>query len=215
MKDSKKISETTSINSSQLVFLKKQFQNFGNEDIFNDQGHIIGEIVISFLNLNKKFKIIDLNTKEFISIERKNKLFSKIYYLKKQNDEIIAYIKKNRLSLYPSKIWLKLSPRRNKFIAIGNFKKFNYTIVDFKNNKIVAKVNNIEKKQAPPKIIQNISVKYYYLKLINLKVENILMIAFTICINLLNNPHFGASDLAGPERKFARLRPFGPGRNLN
>jgi uncharacterized protein YxjI len=203
MSDSKKI---------HIVFLKKKFENFGSEEILNEKGQIIGYIIISFLKLNKYFKIKDLTTKEIIAIEKKNNILYTIYNLKDKNDELIANIRKNRFSKSPSKIWYK--SKTDEFYAYGDFRRYNYDIFNLNDN-IIAKVNKIEKIENIPKKIQKTPQTYYCLNFNSSYLENILIIAFVICINFLNNPSLGISDLMSFERKIARMRPFGPGKNLN
>ncbi|MFX1504226.1 MAG: LURP-one-related family protein [Promethearchaeota archaeon] len=203
MSDSKKI---------HIVFLKKRIESFGNEEILNEKGKIIGTIIISFLKLNKYFKIQDLNTKKIIAIEKKNNIMNTIYNLKDKNDDLIATIRKNRFSKYPSKIWYK--SKTNEFYAYGDFRRYIYNIFNL-NDHIIAKVNKIEKVENIPKKIQKSPQSYYCLNFNSSYLEKILIIAFVICINILNNPSLGISDLMSFERKIARMRPFGPGKNLN
>ena len=215
MKSSKKTLDPTTIKRNSTVFLKKNFENFGCEVIFNEIGQVIGKIIIPFLNLNKIFKIKDINSKKVIVIEKKNKLLSKICYLKENNEKIIASVRKSRFKTKPSKIWLRHDSKNKKYYAIGDFKQFKYEIINSTDNKIIATVIDTDKKEFLPKNKQKILQNYCCIKLFNLKGVNILIMAFIICINLLNHLSSGISDLAGFERKIARLRPFGPGKNLN
>ncbi|MFW9972878.1 MAG: hypothetical protein ACFFDF_22015 [Candidatus Odinarchaeota archaeon] len=215
MNSLEKIPNPASPKEDNLVFLKKKFENFGSEEILNEQGQVIGNIILSFQKLNKNFKIRDLFTNKVIFIEKTYKLFSTICYLKEKNSGIIAIIKKKKLSMHPSKIWFKNSSNINDYYAFGDFKQFNYQIINTINNNIVAKVNEIDKKKIIPKNIEEAPQEYFSIYFIQSDLNNFLIIAFIICINILNKSLLNVSDIMGFERKIARLRPFGPGKNLN
>ncbi len=214
MNNSRAPTKKTTYETDFKVLIKKTYENFGYQDILNENGLIIGKISIPFLNLNKILKIQELDTQEIIFIKIKDKILTKICYLKDSSETLIASIRKKRFLSYPSKIWLKNGSKRKKYCAIGDFKNYKYRIID-NDNEIVGEINTLENSEDRKKVIQDNTINYYSLKLFNSKYKKILIVASTICLNIINNPYFGVTDLTGFERRIARLRPFGPGKNLN
>jgi len=93
-------------------------------------------------------------------------------------------------------------------LAVGKLKKWAYKIINNTNNQVIGSV--IELKSSTLKIFNNkVKERYYYLKLKKYDEYSIIILGFVLCINNLN--YNGISNIAGFERRIARLRPFGPG----
>lgn len=199
----------------ECVFLKKQFDSFGDEEILNELGQIIGKIEIPFFKLNRNLKIRDLVNNKTIIVERKNNLFFKIRELKNHSGELFAKIRMARIPFFSSKITFADNKGKKQYVATGDFKYWNYKIINTSNNAIIAKIKVPKMKNS---LIQKLKLSlsdFYYLKIINKNIEKINIISFAISINNFVHNSQGISDIAGFERRIARLRPFGPGRSLN
>ncbi len=198
-----------------FAILKKQFENFGSEDIINELGQIIGKIFIPFFNPNKKLKIQDLINNKIIVIEDKKSSFYKRQYLKDKTNNIIGKIKKKK-SLFPiSKIYIENSFGNTDYTAVGDFRHWNYEIINISDDELIARVKKVNGKNSLTRKLHLNSFNYYSIEFVNQTIEKITIIGFVISINTLRYRFHGVSDIAGIERRIARLRPFGPGKSLN
>jgi hypothetical protein len=211
---SQDLGETSKKNNGN-VLLKKFFKHFGYEKIVNELGQVIGKVELPLLRSNKNLKILDIINNKEISIIGKNNLFYKTQQLENYSNEIVAKIRLIRIPFFNSKIIFFDKKEKRKYVAIGDFKNWNYKIIDISNNVCIAKLKLPKLEKFIP---QNLKLRlndYYSLQIFNMKIEKIKIISFAICITNFYSSISGISNVAGFERQIARLRPFGPGRSLN
>jgi len=198
-----------------FAILKKQFENFGSEDILNEFGQIIGKIIIPFYNPNKNLTIQDLIIDKAILIKGKKSLFYKRQDLRDKTNKIIGKIKKKKSLIPISKIYIKNSYGNIDYTAVGDFRSWNYEIINISDDKLIARVKRMNEKSSITQKLHLNYNNYYFIEFLNQAIENITIIGFVISINNLIYKFHGISDIAGIERRIARLRPFGPGKSLN
>ncbi len=197
------------------VILKKQQEEFGSQDILNEFGQVIGKLKLDFLRLNKILEIPNAQDNKIIIIESRKNLFSKNQLLRDKNNIITGKIKKRRFFSSTSKIYLKDKVENKEYLAIGDFINVDYKIIDVSENKLIAKVKSVSKKNL---IAQNFDIvlkNHYCIEFVKPKNEKLIIISFAISINNIVSKFHWLSDVSGFVRRIIRLRPFGPGRTLN
>ncbi|MFX1328203.1 MAG: LURP-one-related family protein [Promethearchaeota archaeon] len=197
------------------VILNKQFEDFRNEEIINEFGQIIGKIKTNLFTQNKKLEFQDLKNENFFFLERKNSFLYKSYILKGQAGKIIGTVKKKRFLIKSSRIKLEIDKESKHYTAMGDFKNWNYKIIDTSNNKIAAKVKIYEEELSSIYDLDINSSNCFLLEFINKNIDKFIIASFVISINDLIHYQRNLSDIFGIERRIARLRPFGPGKSLN
>ncbi len=209
-----KSKESTKENYNYII-LKKFFDEFGSQDIINEFNQVIGKINFNLFKLNRNLEIQDLRSNKLITIEIKNTLFSTNLLSKYENGDIFGKIKISKLLLPRSIIYIMNKNGDKQYSAIGDLKRWNYKIMNLSNDEIIAKIRDVNEKNT---LIQNLHIvfgKYYCIEFINQTIEKIKIMCFIITLNFLMNKVNKISDIAGIERRIARLRPFGPGKSLN
>lgn len=198
--------------NSYYYFLKKVHEEFGPEEIKDEDKEIIGIIKYSINNFKKKIiEIQDINGKNLVILKFQKVFFSTVLDLYDDSENLIARIKKEKFSFLNPKIFLENIYGTKKYIALGNLKNWTFKIIDASKNKIVAEVKNNDIKQiSSSKKILKIQ-EYYCLKINNAKSNSLILLSFTIAINNIFHTISGLTNITGIERKVARLRPFGPG----
>ncbi len=197
-----------------FAIIKKKFDNFGSENILNEFGHILCKVKIPFFNPYKNLQVQDLNNSNIVFIQEKNSMFYKRKILRDRSNKFIAKITKNKI-LFTSKMFIKGSNKNTSFKVLGDLKQGTYKIFFASNSEILVKVkmmtimNNLSKK------LQINSANYYSIEFFNQNIEKLTIISYVISINSLVYKLHRISDIAGFERRIARLRPFGPGKTLN
>ncbi len=211
MKDSNQ--NPMDISKENYIFIKKQFKNFGFEEIIDGFGQVIGKVSVSFFTLSKNITVQDLIVKKTMKIESKNSFFYKFLNIKDISGNLVAKIKKKKFSFTHSRLRFEKQIKNTDIVAVGNFKKSDYEILNSSDNQLIAYVKNNCKIKS---VRQDLDFSSYNcLEIINNKIERILLICFIISINNFTSRFYRVSDLTGFERKIARLRPFGPGKSLN
>ncbi|MFW9946852.1 MAG: hypothetical protein ACFFDX_08505, partial [Candidatus Odinarchaeota archaeon] len=160
-------------------FLKKRYDNFGNEGIMNSKGQTIAKIKFPLYNSNHIVEIQDLIGKStyFIDIYREG--FLKNYNFQDSSGNKLAKIRNPLLSA--NKAYLLINKTKKKFLAVGKLKKWTYNIISNTNNQIIGSVIEL----APSELNNEIKKQYYCLKLKNYNEYSIIILGFVICINNL------------------------------
>ena len=179
-------------------FLKKKFENFGNEEINNKKGQTIAKVKFPLYGTTHIIEIQDLIGQSTYFIDRGG-LF-KNYTFRDSSNNILARVSKPLLSA--NKAYLLINKTKKKFLAIGKLKKWAYKIISKTNNQVIGSVTDLKRSE--------FNEQYYRLELKNHDEYSIIILSFVICINNLN--YNGISNITGFERRIARLRPFGPGK---
>jgi len=178
--------------------LKKKYENFGNEGIKNDKGQTIAKVKFPLYSSSHLLEIQDLIKQSTYFIEIYRGLLHKNYHFRDSSSNILAKIKIRRPLLSANKAQLSINKTKKKFLAVGKLKKWTYNIISSTTNQIIGRV------------IDKVKEGYYCLSLKRYNEYAIIILGFVLCIN--NLKYKGISNIAGFERRIARLRPFGPGR---
>ncbi|MFX1435248.1 MAG: hypothetical protein ACFFB1_15870 [Promethearchaeota archaeon] len=187
--------------------LKKKYQNFGNEAIKNNKGQTIAKVKFPLYSSSHLVEIQDLIKQSTYFIEIQRGFFHKNYKFR-DSSNILAKIKISKILLSANKAYLLINKTKKKFLTVGNFKKWTYNIINKTSNQVIGSV--IDLKRSALKIFNDkVKERYYCLKLKKYDEYSIIILGFVLCINNLN--YKGISNIAGFERRIARLRPFGPG----
>jgi len=187
--------------------LKKKYENFGSESIRNNEGQTIAKIEFPLYSSSRLVEIHDLIRQSTYFIELYRGFFHKNYNFRDASN-ILAKIKISKPLALANKASLLINKTKQKFLAVGKLKEWAYKIIYKANNQIIGSV--IDLKRSKLKIFNDKKKEHYYcLKLNKFDEYSIIILCFVICINNLG--HKGISNIAGFERRIARLRPFGPG----
>jgi len=189
-------------------FLKKKYENFGNEGIKNNKGQTISIIKFPLYTSSHLVEIQDLIEQSTYFLEIYRGFFHKNYNFRDSSSNIIAKIKISKPLLSANKASLFINKTKKRFFTVGKLKKWTYKIINKTNNQVIGSV--IDLKHSELKIFNNNEKEHYYcLKLNKFDEFSIIILGFVICINNLD--YKGISNITGFERRIARLRPFGPG----
>jgi len=188
--------------------LKKKYKNFGNEEIKNNKGQTIAKIKFTLYSSNHLVEIQDLIKQSTYFIEIYRGFFHKNYHFRDSSSNILAKIKIRRALLSVNKAHLSINKTKKKFLAIGKLKKWTYNIISNTHNQIIGSVFEL-KSSALKNFNDKVKEHYYCLNLKKYDEYSIILLGFVLCIN--NLKYNGISNIAGFERRIARLRPFGPG----
>ncbi len=210
----KNLNRSSKENKSSII-IKKQFDTFGREKIFNKFGQVIATLEIPLFKLDCDLRIHDLLNDKLIIFERRDNLLYKIQEIKDNYGNLLARVRMFRFQYANSKIVLVDNKGRKRFVAIGDFKDSNYKIINISNNEIIAQIMTPNKENLIFKNLKLDFKNYYIMNFINNNVDKMRIISFVISINQLIFKFRGVSNIAGFERRIARLRPFGPGKSLN
>ncbi len=187
--------------------LKKKYENFGNESIRNNDGQTIAKIKFPLYSSSRLVEIQDLIRQSTYFIELYRGFFHKNYNFRDASN-ILAKIKISKPRLSAKKASLLINKSKQKFLAVGKLKKWTYKIINNTNNQVIGSI--IDLKRSEFKIFNDSEKQHYYcLRLNKFDEYSIIILGFVLCINNLG--HKGISNIAGFERRIARLRPFGPG----
>ncbi|MFX0035958.1 MAG: hypothetical protein ACFE9I_10005 [Candidatus Hermodarchaeota archaeon] len=197
------------------IILRKQFKDFGNEEIINEFGQIICKIKTNLFTQNKRLEFQELNNKEFIFLIPNNNVLYRRYILKDKAGKIVGIVKKKRFFKRSSRIKLEIDKESKQYTAVGDFKNWNYKIIDPLNNKILANVKTYEEERSSINDLDLNSNNCFLLEFVNKNIEKFVIVSFVISINSLIYYPKNLSDIFGIERRIARLRPFGPENSLN
>ena len=187
--------------------LKKKYENFGNEGIKNNKGQTIAKVKFPLYSSSHLVEIQDLIKQSTYFIEIYRVFFHKNYKFRDSRN-ILAKIKISRPLLSANKAHLSINKTKEKFLAVGKLKKWSYNIISNTNNQIIGSVIEL-KSSALKNFNDKVKERYYCLNLNKYDEYAIIILGFVLCINNLN--YNGISNIAGFERRIARLRPFGPG----
>ena len=188
--------------------LRKTYKNFGSEDIKNIKGQILAKIKFPLYSSSSLAEIQDLIRQSTYFIEIYRGFLHKNYNFRDSYSNKLAKIKISKLPFSENKAYLLINKTKKKFLTVGELKKWTYNIISNTHNQIIGSVIEL-KSSALKNFNDKVKERYYCLKLKKYDEYAIIILGFVLCINNLN--YNGISNIAGFERRIARLRPFGPG----
>ncbi|MFX1350562.1 MAG: hypothetical protein ACFE92_17965 [Promethearchaeota archaeon] len=198
-----------------FAILKKNFEDFGDNEVINEFGQTIVKIKTNFFNQNKVLEFLGMKYKKFILSKKNKRFIPKKYDLKDRLGNIVAFIRKKGIYIKSSTIDFNINKNNKRYSAVGDFRNWSYIIIDTLNDKTIARVKCFKGEISIPNNSYNNKNNFYLLELISKSIEKFIVISFVIAINDLIYYPKKASDISGFERRVARLRPFGPGKSLN
>ncbi|MFW9829026.1 MAG: hypothetical protein ACFFEY_15720 [Candidatus Thorarchaeota archaeon] len=185
--------------------LKKQYQSFGYENIINLEGETVAKILFPLYHPNHLVELQEVRSNSVFFIQKNRSLFHKKYVLIKSSNDVHAIIRVRKQPQFKNIASLETIKGLEKYFAVGNLKKWSYHIID-ESESIIAQVYNLKNSKIIPEHINEVS-KHYCIKIASKKMP-IILISFVMTINNLS--YHGIANIAGIERRIARLRPFGP-----
>ena len=215
MKKSKEILSNKSSDDHHYALLKRQFENFGSEDILNESGQMIAKIRLPFFNPNKNLVLQDVINDKIVLIERRKSFFFRIQEIKDKTNKILCRIRQRKYISLDSKIYIENGNGTKHLTIKGDLHHWNFEIKHISDDESIARVKNLNEENSVAQGLHLDISKYYSIEILKQTMEKILIIGIIISINKLESKFHGVSDTVGIERRIARSRPFGPGNSLN
>ena len=190
--------------STNCLFIRKIYERFGTEPIFDKDNNTILKIDHYSHSANGNYQlIVDANNKFYL--REKEWSFSKVHFLRNGHGKI-AKMQKKVFSFSPYFYLRTMNGKKLLETEKNSFNRENFQILNLSNNKPACRVKFIKSRLGKNTELR----KYLKVEFLDSDVPKILALSFILFIRKLTMGYNGISDVASYGRTIARLRPFGP-----
>ncbi|MFO7796136.1 MAG: hypothetical protein R6W84_08285 [Promethearchaeia archaeon] len=192
------------LSDTDCLFIRKIYERFGKEPIFDSQNNIVLRIG-NYSHIGNGNYYLELDEKTRYFVNEKEWSLSKVHFLMNKHGKI-ATMQRKVLSFSPQFYLSTMNGNRVLETKEKSFERTNFEIKTPSKNTPICRIKLIKSRQGKtPDAREYLKVEFF-----DHEINKILLISFILYIRKLTMLYNGISDVANYGRKIVRLRPFGP-----